>query len=41
MIRSEGINVYDILNHEHLILLEPSVKKLREHCRHNGSASSY
>jgi large subunit ribosomal protein L4 len=28
MIRSEGINVYDILNHEHLILLEPSVRKI-------------
>ena len=28
MIRSEGINVYDILNHEHLILLGPSVKKI-------------
>jgi large subunit ribosomal protein L4 len=28
MIRAEGINVYDILNHEHLILLEPSVKKI-------------
>jgi large subunit ribosomal protein L4 len=28
MIRSEGINVYDILNHEHLILLEPAVKKI-------------
>ena len=28
MIRSEGINVYDILNHEHLIFLEPSVKKI-------------
>jgi len=28
MIRSEGINVYDILNHEHLILLEPSIKKI-------------
>ena len=28
MIRSEGINVYDILNHDHLILLEPSVKKI-------------
>lgn len=28
MIRSEGINVYDILNHEHIILLEPSVKKI-------------
>ena len=30
MIRSEGINVYDILNHEHLILLEPSVKKIKK-----------
>ncbi|MBP7233061.1 MAG: 50S ribosomal protein L4 [Syntrophaceae bacterium] len=28
MIRSEGLNVYDVLNHEHLILLEPSVKKI-------------
>jgi large subunit ribosomal protein L4 len=28
MIRSEGINVYDILNHEHLVFLEPSIKKL-------------
>jgi large subunit ribosomal protein L4 len=28
MIRSEGINVYDILNHEYLVLLEPSIKKL-------------
>jgi large subunit ribosomal protein L4 len=28
MIRSEGINVYDILNHEYLVLLEPSVKKI-------------
>lgn len=28
MIRSEGINVYDVLNCEHLILLEPSVKKI-------------
>jgi large subunit ribosomal protein L4 len=28
MIRSEGINVYDILNHEHLVLLESSIKKL-------------
>jgi large subunit ribosomal protein L4 len=28
MIRSEGINVYDILNHDHLILLEHSVKKI-------------
>ena len=28
MIRSEGINVYDIMNCEHIILLEPSVKKI-------------
>jgi large subunit ribosomal protein L4 len=28
MIRSDGINVYDILNHEHLVLFEPSIKKL-------------
>jgi large subunit ribosomal protein L4 len=28
MIRSEGINVYDVLNHEHLVLLEPSIKKI-------------
>jgi large subunit ribosomal protein L4 len=28
MIRSEGINVYDVLNYEYLVLLEPSVKKI-------------
>jgi large subunit ribosomal protein L4 len=28
MIRSEGLNVYDVLKYEHLILLEPSVKKI-------------
>jgi large subunit ribosomal protein L4 len=28
MIRSEGINVYDVLNCEHLVLLEPSIKKI-------------
>lgn len=28
LIRSEGINVYDVLNHEHLVLFEPSVKKI-------------
>jgi large subunit ribosomal protein L4 len=28
MIRSEGINVYDVLNCEHLVLLEPSVKMI-------------
>jgi large subunit ribosomal protein L4 len=26
MMRSEGINVYDLLNYEHVVLLEPSVK---------------
>lgn len=28
MVRSEGINVYDVLNCEHLVLLELSVKKI-------------
>jgi large subunit ribosomal protein L4 len=28
LIRAEGINVYDLLNHEHVIFLEPSVKKI-------------
>ncbi len=28
MIRSEGINVYDVLNCEHLVLFEPSIKKI-------------
>lgn len=28
MIRSEGLNVYDILKYQHLVLLEPSVKKI-------------
>ncbi len=28
MVRSEGLNVYDVLNHEHLVILEPAVKKL-------------
>ena len=26
MMRTGGINVYDLLNHEHVVLLEPSVK---------------
>jgi large subunit ribosomal protein L4 len=26
VLRVDGLNVYDILNHEHLVLLEPSVK---------------
>jgi large subunit ribosomal protein L4 len=28
MIRYEGINVYDVLNHDHLVIMEPAVKKL-------------
>ena len=28
VVRSEGLNVYDILKFKHLILLEPSVKQL-------------
>jgi len=28
MVRSEGLNVYDVLNHEHLVIIEPAVKKL-------------
>ncbi|PKN17488.1 MAG: 50S ribosomal protein L4 [Deltaproteobacteria bacterium HGW-Deltaproteobacteria-6] len=28
MIRSEGLNVYDLLKYEHLVLLEPSIKKI-------------
>jgi len=28
LIRAEGINVYDLLNHEHVVFLEPSVKKI-------------
>jgi large subunit ribosomal protein L4 len=28
VVRSEGLNVYDVLNFKHLVLLEPSVKQL-------------
>ena len=28
LVRSEGLNVYDILRYKHLILLEPCVKQL-------------
>jgi len=28
VVRSEGLNVYDILKFQHLVLLEPSVKQL-------------
>jgi large subunit ribosomal protein L4 len=30
VLRSEGLNVYDILRFEHLVLLEPSVKRIAE-----------
>ncbi len=30
VLRYEGLNVYDILNHEHLILLRPTVEKIEE-----------
>ena len=29
VLRSEGLNVYDILNHEHLILLSPVVQRIQ------------
>ena len=29
VLRYEGLNVYDILNHEHLILLSPVVQKIQ------------
>jgi large subunit ribosomal protein L4 len=29
ILRYEGLNVYDILNHEHLILLRPAVEKIQ------------
>jgi large subunit ribosomal protein L4 len=28
MLRSEGLNVYDLLYHDNVVLLEPSVKKI-------------
>ena len=30
MMRSEGINVYDLLNHDHVVILEPSVRMIEE-----------
>lgn len=30
MVRSEGINVYDLLKYDHLVLLEPSIKRIEE-----------
>jgi len=29
ILRYEGLNVYDILNHEHLVLLSPTVQRIR------------
>jgi large subunit ribosomal protein L4 len=28
MVRSEGVNVYDLLKYDHIVLLEPSVQKI-------------
>ncbi len=28
MVRSEGINVYDLLKYDHVVLLEPSIKNI-------------
>ncbi len=33
VLRSEGLNVYDILKHDHLILLAPSVEKIQGRLR--------
>ncbi len=30
VVRHEGINVYDILNHDHLFLVKPSIEKIEE-----------
>jgi large subunit ribosomal protein L4 len=30
MMRSEGINVYDLLKHDHIVILEPSVRMIEE-----------
>jgi len=30
MVRSEGVNVYDLLKYDNLVLLEPAVKKIEE-----------
>jgi len=30
VVRYEGLNLYDILNHEHLILLSPAIEKIQE-----------
>lgn len=28
LVQAEGINVYDLLNHDHVVILEPSVRKI-------------
>jgi large subunit ribosomal protein L4 len=33
VIRSDGLNVYDVLKYEHLILVEPSVNQIHERLR--------
>ena len=30
VLRHEGINVYDILNHEHILMVQPAVEKIEE-----------
>jgi large subunit ribosomal protein L4 len=30
VLRCEGLNVYDILNHEHLFVVEPAIQKIQE-----------
>jgi len=30
VLRYEGLNIYDILNHEHLVLLGPAIEKIQE-----------
>jgi len=30
VLRHEGLNVYDILKHEHLIIVKPAVEKIEE-----------
>jgi len=30
VLRSEGLNVYDVLNHEHLFVVKPAIEKIQE-----------
>jgi len=32
----EGVNVYDVLRHEHLVLTKSAVQALEARCKHNG-----